>query len=375
MPKCGGDIMDRKEALRLLKGGEDGIAEWNRRRANGEKIPNLRAADVRRAELSGARLSGARLSEADLGQANVFKTDLFKANLFKANLWEANLSKAYLFQANLGGAYLFQAKLIGAYLSGADLSGASLVAANLSTATLGDATLTNAFCGRTIFADVYLSEAKGLDSVKHGGPSTIGIDALISSRGKIPEAFLRDCGVPEALISYLPSLISAMSPIQFYSCFISYSHRDEEFAKRLHADLQHESVRYWYVPEDLKIGERFRVGIDESIRLYDKLLLVLSKNSVKSQWVEKEVETAMERERQENRVVLFPIGLDEAAQRVKSGWPADVRRSRHIGDFRQWKEHDAYRKSLDRLLRDLKAEAYTDAKTKRARGRKRSTSS
>jgi hypothetical protein len=27
--------------------------------------------------------------------------------------------------------------------------------------------------------------------------------------------------------------------------------------------------------------------------------------------------------------------------------------TRHIGDFTRWKEHDAYTKALDRLLRDL----------------------
>ena len=33
---------------------------------------------------------------------------------------------------------------------------------------------------------------------------------------------------------------------------------------------------------------------------------------------------------------------------------------RHIGDFTRWKEHDAYQKALDRLLRDLRVEkAYT----------------
>jgi hypothetical protein len=31
-------------------------------------------------------------------------------------------------------------------------------------------------------------------------------------------------------------------------------------------------------------------------------------------------------------------------------------RQRHAGDFRQWKQHDAYQKAFDRLLRDLKAE-------------------
>jgi hypothetical protein len=30
--------------------------------------------------------------------------------------------------------------------------------------------------------------------------------------------------------------------------------------------------------------------------------------------------------------------------------------TRHIGDFTHWKEHDAYQKALDRLLRDLRVE-------------------
>ena len=34
---------------------------------------------------------------------------------------------------------------------------------------------------------------------------------------------------------------------------------------------------------------------------------------------------------------------------------ASLRRARHIGDFRAWKDHDLYQKSFERLLRDLKA--------------------
>jgi hypothetical protein len=36
-------------------------------------------------------------------------------------------------------------------------------------------------------------------------------------------------------------------------------------------------------------------------------------------------------------------------------WAASLRRARHIGDFRAWKDHDEYQKSFERLLRDLKA--------------------
>ena len=97
--------------------------------------------------------------------------------------------------------------------------------------------------------------------------------------------------------------------------------------------------------------------IDESIRLYDKLLLVLSESSVASEWVEKEVETAFEKEREQKKMVLFPVMLDDAVLEAKTGWAADVKRSRHIGDFRDWKNHDSYRKAFERLMRDLKEEA------------------
>jgi hypothetical protein len=95
--------------------------------------------------------------------------------------------------------------------------------------------------------------------------------------------------------------------------------------------------------------------VNESIHVYDKLLLILSEHSVASEWVEHEVETALAREAEQKRTMLFLIHLDEAVMDIKTGWPAHIKNTRHIGDFRHWKDHDAYQKSFDRLLRDLKA--------------------
>ena len=41
--------------------------------------------------------------------------------------------------------------------------------------------------------------------------------------------------MPESVIANRFALIDAMEPIQFYSCFISYSTKDQDFAMRLHA--------------------------------------------------------------------------------------------------------------------------------------------
>ena len=42
----GAGDLDRDEALKLLKSGHEGIAEWNRRRESGEEIPDLEQANL-----------------------------------------------------------------------------------------------------------------------------------------------------------------------------------------------------------------------------------------------------------------------------------------------------------------------------------------
>ncbi|HEV2802457.1 MAG TPA: toll/interleukin-1 receptor domain-containing protein [Pyrinomonadaceae bacterium] len=323
---------------------------------------NLSGADLRAAALSGANLEGAVLSGVNLNHAYLLYTNLTNAILSHADITDANLTGARLAGANLTGADSRGSLLLGvdfsdAILSGADFSGADFSGTILSRTALSQTKLHNARIGETVFADLDLREAEGLDSVHHLRPSDISLRTIYMSEGNIPEPFLRGCGVPESFITQMLALVGALQPIQFYSCFISYSSRNEELAQRLYADLQSRGVRCWFAPEDLKIGERFRRRIDEVIRVYDRLLLILSENSVASSWVEKEVETAMESEAEQHRTVLFPVRLDDSVMEIKTGWPADVRRTRHIGDFRRWKEHDEYRKAFARLLADLKASA------------------
>jgi hypothetical protein len=162
--------------------------------------------------------------------------------------------------------------------------------------------------------------------------------------------FLRGCGLPDRLIDYLPSLLE--EAIQYYSCFISYSSKDDAFTKRLHADLQNTGVRCWFAPHDLPIGAKILDALDEAIRLRDKVLLILSEHSIKSDWVEDEVTTAFEEERKREHPMLFPIRLDDTVMDTHEAWAAKLR-ARNIGDFRNWKNHDKYKISLERVLRDL----------------------
>jgi hypothetical protein len=141
---------------------------------------------------------------------------------------------------------------------------------------------------------------------------------------------------------------------QTFSCFISYSSKDQEFADRLHADLQNKGVRCWFAPHDMPIGAKIIDAIDEAIRLRDKVLLVLSEHSVASDWVEGEVTRSLDEERERKQVVLFPVRIDDTVLQTTKPWTRLLRGQRNIGNFTCWKDHDAYQKVLEKLLRDLK---------------------
>lgn len=87
------------------------------------------------------------------------------------------------------------------------------------------------------------------------------------------------------------------------------------------------------------------------------MLLVLSEGAIASDWVEGEVTRALEEECERKRPLLFPIRIDDTVLETEEAWARMLRGQRNIGDFTRWKDHDAYQKALERLLRDLKVEA------------------
>ena len=363
--------MANPEHLAILK---EGVKAWNRwRKKNPSVMPDLSFADLSSADLSSADLGGARLSNANLSRADLRKADLYEADLQFADLSEANLSWAHLERADLSDADLSkadlseaqlpEANLFEANLSDAKLCGANLFSANLSLAQLDQTDFAGAIVGWTTFANVDLSGVNGLDSVEHRLSSSVGLDTIYRSKGKIPHVFLRGAGIPENFIEYMASLVG--TGIEFYSLFISYSTKDQGFADRLHADLQAKGVRCWFAPHDMRGGKKVHEQIDAAIRVHDKLLLLLSPESMASEWVKAEIFKARERETREGKRVLFPIRL--CSFEALRDWVlfdgntgkdlAREIREYFIPDFSNWKNHDAYKLAFDRLLSDLHGKA------------------
>ena len=340
------------EQLKILG---QGVVAWNNWRvANPEALVDLRYAnlvhaDLRDIDLNKANLNGAILNEANLERAkfrtaqmngaSLCKTNLKKADLHGVRFRGANLSEAILIGANLADAYLYETILDGANLQGAHVTG-------------------------TVFGDVDLSKVKKLDAITHFGPSTISIDTFYKSAGNIPEIFLRGCGVPDDFIAFSQSHFRPQQAIQFYSCFISYSTKDDEFAQKLYSRMRDEHLRVWFAPEEVKGGQKLFDQIERAIQSHDRLLLVLSEHSMQSEWVTTEIRNARRIEVNEKRRKLFPIRLVEFDALAKwkcfdgdTGKDLAVEiREYYIPDFSNWRDDTAFETAFNRLLQDLRAE-------------------
>lgn len=331
---------------------------------------NLRGVDLRAADLSDIDLSGVDLSDVDLRAVDLSRTVLNGANFLRADLRGANLSQAQLAGAdlrtdlggaNLEGADLTRADLYGAMLRGTALRMADLTRADFTEADLTLANLAGAVLIRTIFGGTNLKNALGLDQCAHVGPSIVDYSTLAKS-GPLPLPFLRGCGLPDNFIDYVPSLVN--QPIQFDSCFISYSTEDKEFAQRLYSDLQNKGVRCWFAPHDMQGGKKIHQQIDAAIQLHDRLLLILSETSMNSAWVRTEIFKARKRETREKRRMLFPVRLVTfETLREWECFDSDIGqdlakeiREFYIPDFSAWKAHDSYQAAFTRLVNDLKAD-------------------
>jgi TIR domain len=93
--------------------------------------------------------------------------------------------------------------------------------------------------------------------------------------------------------------------------FISYSRSDVAFvdwlAKRLVARRHHIWMDRW----ELSIGDSLISKIQGALTDSDAMLIVLSKNSVGSEWCKKELNSGLMRELEEKRVLVMPCIIDD----------------------------------------------------------------
>ena len=353
--------MANQEQLDILRQGIEVWNNWREKYFMFDLEIDLTNAHLRRSNLCSMNLSNVNLSRANLIESDLSKANLSFANLKEVDIWGANLKETVLIGTNF----------VQADLNGADLSNANLIGADLREANLCGVDLDKAMIGNTILNGIDLSEAVDLEGAIHRVPSYIDTQSLRRSKGRIPETFLRGCGLTDWEIEsarlYNPDLtneeivkiqyrmfnLRATQALQISPLFISYSHVDTAFVDRLDTSLIQKGVRFWRDIHDAKAG-RLETQIDRAIRQNPTVLLILSKNSIKSDWVEHEVRKARELEKELGRDALCPVALDDGWK--SSPWPKRVMEQvmeYNILDFSGWQDKSTFDSKFAKLLSGL----------------------
>ena len=228
-----------------------------------------------RADLSSSTLQQAQLAGADLSYSNLHFANLQDANLAGANLSYADLSWTNLTGANLRGATVTATSLTLADLTGADLRGATITNVNLESAVL-----MNTLLGFTTVINCDLSQTIGLETSRHSGPSTLGLDTIAKSGGSIPGEFLLRAGVAMPLLAAQDAMRGVART--FPRVLIIGSLEDSALADRLRSGLAASEIPAWFLPADDEAAVLSGGILFEHTPNYDCLVLLCTEKSLES---------------------------------------------------------------------------------------------
>jgi hypothetical protein len=90
--------------------------------------------------------------------------------------------------------------------------------------------------------------------------------------------------------------------------FISYSRRNQAFAARLAQDLSDVGLQVWIDLREIQDNEDWRGNIRQALKTVDFLVACLSPSAIESEWVQYEIATMRERQRN-----IYPVIVEHSA--------------------------------------------------------------
>ena len=367
--------MANPEHVRLVKQGSEAVNKWIR--ANPKKKLNLSNArldnieltdvDLIGANLTGAYFDGAILAAVDLSDAHLRGATFGQSSLFSVNMQRANMRNVdwltcSIFDANYSHSNLSGAWFSIVFLSDASFHGAKLAATKIELSHTTDTNFSGTNLSKVRMAynsisNCNLSGSIGLERTIHEGPSSIGIDTLITTFRSAGDRFTPDVakfvtnsGVPKEV---LRSLEETLKTVKNYNCFVCYGQPDAEFAEKVVKDLRSTGVTCWLYALDSTPGKRTWEEIGQKRRETEKMIALCSAESLLRDGVKKELEDTID----EDPDKLIPISLDnlwlEEGFEVRRG-TKDLKPFLTERNFADFSSKSNYNESLKKLLTGLK---------------------
>jgi len=338
---------------------------------------DLRGLDLRGADFTGVDISDVAFDGADLRAALFADVDGRRTSFRGADMRNCVIACSQFGAVTFAKAKLDRCHMRDVTTYNVDFSDVSFSKANLSNVHFSvgsfyDCNFTGARFHRLAFIQCLgLASSKGLTTIFHMGPSALDSVTLRENIVAMPDEFLLELGYSKQETETVKALYS--SGIKFYSCFISYTRSEREIASMLQRDLIASGVSCWRDETDMRGGDYWRRQINEALRVYDKVLIICSRSSLRRSEVVEEIIEGIEQERASGRQKLFPITVDNylfsknARQNVmklpqrqqREDWLTYLL-NYHVPDFSMWKDREAYSCIFDRLLADLQADPTTD---------------
>lgn len=285
----------------------------------------LAATSFRDTQLSGVAFVGAsfghvrendRVLTSTFAGAAIRDTSFARGDLRRSDFSSARLTRCTLERADLRGA-----RFCGAVLDEVDLSHADVRDVDLEGCSLRDV--------RLHATKVSASDAEMLGILEEAVPTLVyytppkysqpalAFESDDPALADLVERFYRQAARDAPTLAFesereLDSYardqrVGARRP----SVFLSHTHKDKGFVRKLGNDLRRHGVRVWIDEAEIRLGDSLIERIRDGIDAMDYLAVVLTPASVQSEWVKREVDVAMNHEVEGKRVVVLPIVLEQ----------------------------------------------------------------
>jgi hypothetical protein len=326
-------------------------------------------------KMNGCNFQGANLSHATIVGGSWNNCDFFKTNLSDSTVLYVDAFNCFFGNTKICNANWIGVQICGSIIFSADLSGTSL--AHLILDGVQEATLR--------LMERQTSRSTGLLSIQRAMANVIDGKSLdktaenFSQRTRmlaekhVNELSLRIFAGVDEITKFLTLTNLSGTDIDEFekkclkatnrpSVFLSYSTKDTDAMDKIHSLFSQTGISVWFAPKNIRAGGSISEQLWDAINEFTYIIPVLSLNSIKSDWVSREIIYAKHKEKRLGSKILYPVRIisydDLASWSVVDPSEgvdyAKAVRDTLIPDFSVWRDGVALQNEFLKFARQLK---------------------